>query len=927
MNSKISSCIIAVVGVVLYMIGIYINFQYPFMHYLVFGIFWGVLLFGVLFVVFFAINTITNKIKVGRKRKQADKIINKNPNGDKLWQKSRKEWRRNDDLILESEKWIIECEENYPLFTKWQEWGDAQSFYNKRCRSLMNEVDGYGYYHYDFVVSQIDEIGKNVKGEHPIWQFFIYAYSSYIISDKFAKEYFGFIINNNVDVEKIKCNNFNLFPDNTDKVIKLFNSILGIYPDLLVLCLIPDCVTNKDDFYNRYYNPITEAISSISFYRIDDPCQLYDEQFKNMYIVLLDCYTEYDKQIKIAEQIVSYFKTDPPYILYLSLFKEYSKQELEELIAKKEEEVRQKKEKVVSLIDQGYEHIEDAQLEEAGEDFKEAAKEIDESELQDSDIKELQNHLKETRDNAIIKYNEIETYEKWDEKNVVDYSIPQDFLQSDDWRYAVAMFPQKGCHVYPFRRGKKTFRIGYTEKEFSKILMNLLPKQYVEVKNDVFLVVSPNKVLETDIALTIANHPSIKIDIEIDEPYEAGNRKPIHYISCGDDVRNNDFLRRGWIVVRFTEKQVKLYPKSCAHYLSRLIKALAPDFVIPKDLECEEPLVQEKRWTQNEALLMAAKREREQYLGHEFNIVQEKVNVYVNFNLSDNERKCNDLTEKPEEDIEFTEKMKSFTDANRYERDKKISFDAHEHIYINKDNEEHFLPVSSLISHFFEGFDALKQAEMQWERYNIPIEESLSKWERIGKMASGVGTFMHTQTENYFKEGFFDTVYHFKFNDCVEEINIEIEKQHFLHFIKDYNIESTIYRQEWPIFDEDLNIAGTIDLTCQVDTDTLIIYDWKRSGKVVNNLGQPVVESYGGKMGIHGLNLPDTSFYHYCIQQNLYRYILQKNYGIKVSELNLVVLWPEFPTYFVAKVPIMDEVVEQIIAVCHQQDLGHRLLS
>lgn len=923
MGSKSNRYLWTIAGFILCIIGIYINFEYPFMHYIVFGL----LFIGLAFIVFVTLWYIIDNIKLRRQKRKADSIINSNPNGYLIWRRRNRGFHIKNSQIIDEEELIIKYEQNYPLYKKWQEWGDIQSDYNKNCRNIMNDNAGYGYYYYNFTISQLDEIGKKVKGEHPIWQFFIYAYSSYINPDDFTKEYFGFIINNNSNVEKIKGNNFYLYPDSNDKVIKLLNLILGKYPNLLVLCLIPDGVTNKDDFYNRYYNPIAESLSSITFYRVDDPCQLSDKQFKNMYIVLLDCYTEYDKQIKIAEQIVSYHRTDSPYILFLSLFKEYSKQELEELIVKKEEEVRLKKEKIVSLIDQGYEHIEDAQLEEAGEDFKEAANEIDKSKLQDSDVKELQEHLKETRENAIIKYNEIETYEQWNENIVVDYSIPKDFIQSEEWKYAVAMFPQKGCHVYPFRRGKKTFRIGYTEKEFCKILMHLLPKQYVKVKSDVFLVMSKNKVLETDIALTIVNHPSIKIDIEIDEPYEAGSRTPIHYISCGDDVRNNDFLRRGWIVVRFAEKQVKLYPKSCAYYLSRLIKALVPDFVIPKELESEETLPQERRWTQNEALLMAAKREREQYLGHEFNCVQETAKVYVDFNLSENERKCNDLIEKPAEEIEFTEKMRSFTDANRYERDKIIGFDALEHIYINKENEEHFLPVSSLISFFFDGFDALKQAEMQWERYKIPVEESLKKWEKIGKIASEVGTFMHAQTENYFKKGFFDTIYSFNDGDFVEEISIEKEKQHFLHFIKDYNIESTLYRQEWPVFDEEMNVAGTIDLTCQVDTNTFIIYDWKRSGKVVNCQGQPIVESYGGKMGFNGVNLPDTSFYHYCIQQNLYRYILQKNYGIKVSELNLVVLWPEYPTYYVAKVPIMDNIIEHIINVCHQQDLGHRLLS
>ena len=54
--------------------------------------------------------------------------------------------------------------------------------------------------------------------------------------------------------------------------------------------------------------------------------------------------------------------------------------------------------------------------------------------------------------------------------------------------------------------------------------------------------------------------------------------------------------------------------------------------------------------------------------------------------------------------------------------------------------------------------------------------------------------------------------------------------------------------------------------------------------------------------------------------------MLEKHYGIKVKALNLVVLCPEYPTYYVAQVPIMDEVIDQIVGACVKDDLGHRLL-
>ena len=270
------------------------------------------------------------------------------------------------------------------------------------------------------------------------------------------------------------------------------------------------------------------------------------------------------------------------------------------------------------------------------------------------------------------------------------------------------------------------------------------------------------------------------------------------------------------------------------------------------------------------------------------------------------------------------EKMAAFTDAGLYEQDAHIDFVPEGHVYLY-DGQRQLLPVSSLIAYFFEPFDAQQQAKRQWERYRIPVEESLTKWERIGRMASEVGTFVHEQTERWFKDGTFETVCPFCFRGKTEEVSVEREKQQFLCFIRDYDIHP--YRQEWPVYDLEIGVAGTIDMICREADGTFTIYDWKRSKKVVNALGQPIVEAFGGKTSINGITLPDTSFYHYCLQQNLYRYMLETHYGICVSGMNLVVLCPDYPTYFVAPVPRMDALIRQIVTICRDRDLGHQLLT
>ncbi len=272
----------------------------------------------------------------------------------------------------------------------------------------------------------------------------------------------------------------------------------------------------------------------------------------------------------------------------------------------------------------------------------------------------------------------------------------------------------------------------------------------------------------------------------------------------------------------------------------------------------------------------------------------------------------------------MTLKMQRFTDAGRYPQDDDIDFLPEDHIYLLR-GERQLLPVSTLIAHFFEPFDAQRAARQQLASRGIPIQESLDKWERIGRMASEVGTFVHEQTENYFQHGRFDTVCPFHYRGQVEHVSVEREYRQFLHFVSDYAIRP--YRQEWPVYDADLNIAGTIDLICRDDDGQFTIYDWKRSRKVVDSGGHPITSAYGGKTSLNGITVPDTSYYHYCIQQNLYRYMLQQHYGIRVRAMNLVVLCPDYSDYHVALVPIMDGLVQQIAAICRNENLGTQLLQ
>jgi len=65
----------------------------------------------------------------------------------------------------------------------------------------------------------------------------------------------------------------------------------------------------------------------------------------------------------------------------------------------------------------------------------------------------------------------------------------------------------------------------------------------------------------------VYNDGELYIDIEIDEPYDYVNKKPIHYVGSNDESRNCFFSENNWFVLRFAEKQIQDSPNDCIDFI------------------------------------------------------------------------------------------------------------------------------------------------------------------------------------------------------------------------------------------------------------------------------------------------------------------------------------------------------------------------
>jgi hypothetical protein len=83
---------------------------------------------------------------------------------------------------------------------------------------------------------------------------------------------------------------------------------------------------------------------------------------------------------------------------------------------------------------------------------------------------------------------------------------------------------------------------------------------------------------------------------------------------------------------------------------------------------------------------------------------------------------------------------------------------------------------------------------------------------------------------------------------------------------------------------------------------TLLIYDWKRCKEIVKE------NAYGSCATTECIrHLADTNFWHYALQLNTYKAIIEEKYGKKVVGLCLVCLHPNNSDYQLIEVPFLEK--------------------
>jgi hypothetical protein len=258
----------------------------------------------------------------------------------------------------------------------------------------------------------------------------------------------------------------------------------------------------------------------------------------------------------------------------------------------------------------------------------------------------------------------------------------------------------------------------------------------------------------------------------------------------------------------------------------------------------------------------------------------------------------------------------NLTRINAHPRDAHIAFDEPTHTYYINGSSKGVISCTGFIHSFFGHFNPkevlkkMRNNATKWAQskyFGKTDDEIIAEWNANGKTASEAGTEMHLAIEQYL---------HGSPQLISDKIKSTKEWEYFMNFWNTYSKELEPYRSEWEVFTDSLEplegerkikLAGSIDMVFRRKSDgKFVIYDWKRSKEITTDNkydnGFPPLE-----------HLPDTNYWHYTLQLNVYKWILEKYYGIEICELYILILHPNNSSYRRMRLNILEDEIEDMI--------------
>lgn len=440
--------------------------------------------------------------------------------------------------------------------------------------------------------------------------------------------------------------------------------------------------------------------------------------------------------------------------------------------------------------------------------------------------------------------------------------------------YPAVMMPQPGS-VIKFPREGRTGPRGFAEPGFEKYLEHYFKEQNnIQLYSDRLLVISDHtRPHETGFTLLDEkDNLNLVIDIEIDAPYDENTGLPTHF-KGQDDERNQFFNNRGWVVIRFTERQVHLHPKACCKVIAEVIAGVNPGFVVPEDLQLIAAIEIEDFWSKEKAEQWAKGKYRENYLMIDgFPAREEPVQIPAITEQTPDETEAEKNVVLPS--LPFI-RTANYNEIHALERDKKIERIKEPKQY-KIGNDKLTVWASALVKKML-GTNA-------WSNEPVNLDEET-----------------HLNIHHYIKQH----------GEGMPQNDVVFDQ--FRAFYNHHFESISPYRTNWKIYDDETWILGTIDLLSDNRDGTFSLYNWKINGNIQRNphftAGDLIFE-----------DAAEYNYVCYSLEMNIYKRILEQCYHLPISNMYFVQFHPTLDAYRLYPVEIMNKKTDALFQFARENN-------
>lgn len=247
------------------------------------------------------------------------------------------------ELSLEE---VIECESEIAIFEQkatviqfYKNWVKDQEQFASYCRELHDEIiNNWGCYYYEIPIQCPSYSNASKIFSYRLWQHFCESYCSDVTLDYSMtpshKDKFNDV------VPQLKKMSVHYKGRNYDKIVNFITCIKKKYGEVLVL--FGDSNINEENFNSYHFEYLKNKLSEESIF-FGSKLINSNVSILYKYIVVVEVISQNDHMLQECKEIITHFKEKCPHIVFISLMKEQSRQEMLSIIENKQKKVEHEK--------------------------------------------------------------------------------------------------------------------------------------------------------------------------------------------------------------------------------------------------------------------------------------------------------------------------------------------------------------------------------------------------------------------------------------------------------------------------------------------------------------------------------------------------------------------------------------------------------